>query len=182
MKIGPYVNRLSIANKFARLLWLIVYTFLFRPFAGPLFNRWRIFLLRVFGTQIGEGCIIYSSVQVWAPWNLSVGDYVIIGPQAICYNPDKIVIEDKVVISQYAHLCSASHDYTKIDFPLITAPIHIRRFAWVATDAFVGMGVTIEEGCVVGARSSVFRDTPEWCVVAGNPARKIKERPAFPLD
>jgi putative colanic acid biosynthesis acetyltransferase WcaF len=182
MKIGPYVNRLSLSNKLARLLWLIAYTCLFRPFSGPLFNRWRIFLLRRFGTKVGKGSIIYSSVQIWAPWNLMVGDYVIIGPRSICYNPAPIVIGDKVVISQYAHLCSASHDYTHPDFPLVTAPIHIHRFAWVATDTFIGMGVTVGEGCVVGARSSVFKDTPEWSVVAGNPARKIKDRPVFSVE
>jgi putative colanic acid biosynthesis acetyltransferase WcaF len=46
----------------------------------------------------------------------------------------------------------------------------------VATDAFVGMGVTIGEGAVVGARAAVFKDVEPWMVVGGNPAKPIKKR------
>ena len=42
--------------------------------------------------------------------------------------------------------------------------------------AFVGMGVTVGRGAVVGARSAVFRDVAPWTVVGGNPARFIKQR------
>jgi putative colanic acid biosynthesis acetyltransferase WcaF len=174
MKLKPYQNRLSFVNRLGRFLWLVVYTLFFRTFGGPWFNGWRIFLLRLFGAEIGKGCVVRCSARIWAPWNLSMGTYAGIGPHVICYNPEKITLEEKVTISQYAHLCAASHDYTRDDFPLITAPIHIRRFAWVAADAFVGMGVTIEEGAVVGARACVFKDVPAWTVVAGNPAQVVK--------
>jgi len=59
--------------------------------------------------------------------------------------------------------------------PVITAPIRIERRAWVAADTFVGPGVTIGEGAVVGARASVFRDVDPWTVVGGNPARILKK-------
>jgi len=59
--------------------------------------------------------------------------------------------------------------------PVITAPIRIGRRAWVAADVFVGPGVTIGEGAVVGARASVFRNVDSWTVVGGNPARIIKK-------
>lgn len=49
-------------------------------------------------------------------------------------------------------------------------------FSWVAADAFVGMGVTIGEGAVVGARAAVFKDVEPWTVVGGNPAKFIKKR------
>jgi len=48
--------------------------------------------------------------------------------------------------------------------------------SWVAADAFVGMGVTIGEGAVVGARACVFKDVEAWSVVGGNPAKFIKRR------
>jgi len=60
--------------------------------------------------------------------------------------------------------------------PLITAPIIIGEGAWVAADVFVGPGVTIGEGAVVGARSTLVKNVEPWSVVAGNPVRKIKNR------
>jgi putative colanic acid biosynthesis acetyltransferase WcaF len=59
---------------------------------------------------------------------------------------------------------------------LITAPIIIEAGAWVAADVFIGPGVRIGEGAVVGARSTVFRNVGDWLVVAGNPAKVIGKR------
>jgi len=60
--------------------------------------------------------------------------------------------------------------------PLVTAPIVINDGAWVCADAFIGPGVTIGEGAVVGARAVVMKDVDPWTVVAGNPAQFIKKR------
>ena len=82
----------------------------------------------------------------------------------------------KVVISQGAYLCTASHDISNPKNPLITSPIQVESFAWVAADAFVGMGVTVGQGAVVGARAAVFKNVEPWTVVGGNPAKFIKKR------
>ena len=176
MEVSAYKNNLSIKNRALRLLWNIIYYLLFRPLVGPLFYKWRVFLLRTFGAKIGSHCKIRSSVKIWAPWNLVLGDYVALGPNCNIYSVDKITIGTKVAISQGAYLCTASHDICKRGNPLITAPINIDSFAWVAADAFVGMGVTIGQGAVVGARACVFKDVAPWTVVGGNPAKFIKER------
>ena len=133
-------------------------------------------MLRCWGAQIGKGSKVSASAKIWAPWNLTIGDYTAVGANANCYNPDKILIGNKAVISQGAYLCTASHDITDEDNPLITAPITIESFAWVAADAFVGMGVTIGQGAVVGARAAVFKDVAPWTVVGGNPAKFLKNR------
>jgi putative colanic acid biosynthesis acetyltransferase WcaF len=54
--------------------------------------------------------------------------------------------------------------------PLVAAPIVIEAEAWVAADVFVGPGVRIGEGAIVGARSTVVQDVAPWSVVAGAPA------------
>ncbi|MGJ8761390.1 MAG: putative colanic acid biosynthesis acetyltransferase [Polaribacter sp.] len=176
MKYEKYQNKLSVKNKLARLLWFFVWNLLFRPFSMPFFKKWRIFLLKIFGARIGKGCKVMASVKIWAPWNLEMGDYVAIGFDSFCYNPAKIIIGNRVSISQRTHLCSASHDITKKENPLIVATIVIKDRSWVAADAFVGMGVTIGKGAVVGARSAVFKDVDAWTVVGGNPAKFIKKR------
>jgi putative colanic acid biosynthesis acetyltransferase WcaF len=60
--------------------------------------------------------------------------------------------------------------------PLCFKAITIEPFAWVAANAFIGPGVTVHEGGVVGACSVVMRDTPAWTVVVGNPAKAVKKR------
>ncbi len=174
-----YQSHLTTKNKLGRLLWNIIHLFLFRPFTLPVFNPWRLIMLRTFGAQIGSGCKIHASVKIWAPWNLDVGQRTAIGPYVECYNPGKIIIGNKVTISQRAHLCAASHDYLKKENPLITEPIVIKDHSWVAADSFVAMGVTIGEGAVVGARAVVTKNVAPWTVVAGNPAKLIKRRPTL---
>lgn len=176
MEVKPYKNHLSLKNKILRVVWGFVYLVLFRYTPNILFWEWRVFLLRLFGAKIGKHCKIRSSAIIWAPWNLETRDYVAIGPKAQIYNVDKIMLYTKACISQGAYLCTASHDITNKENPLKTAPIMIHSFAWVAADAFVGMGVTIGEGAVVGARAAVFKDVEPWTVVGGNPAKFIKRR------
>lgn len=83
---------------------------------------------------------------------------------------------NNVVISQRSYICTGSHDYTKIDFPIFAKKIVIEDEAWLATDVFVAPGVRIGRGTVVGARSSVFKDLPPGKVCIGNPAKPIKDR------
>jgi putative colanic acid biosynthesis acetyltransferase WcaF len=87
-----------------------------------------------------------------------------------------IVIGERVVVSQGVHLCTGSHDYTSATFPLFARPITIGSDAWICTEAFVGPGVQIGEGAVIGARSVVMRSQPDWMVCSGNPAHPLKPR------
>ena len=93
-----------------------------------------------------------------------------------CYCVDKIKLGKDVVVSQYSFLCTASHDYKDSSFPLVTAPISIEKNAWIAADVFLGPGVTVGEGAVVGARSTVFNNVDRNTVIAGSPPRLIGER------
>jgi putative colanic acid biosynthesis acetyltransferase WcaF len=99
-----------------------------------------------------------------------------LGNHVDCYSVAHVALGDHAVISQYTYLCCASHDYNDPDFPLLAAPITIGPMAWVAADAFIGPGVTVGDGAVVGARSVVLKDVPCWAVVAGNPGKIIKYR------
>lgn len=108
-----------------------------------------------------------------------MGDHSCLASHVDCYCVDKVRIGPRSTVSQYGFLCSASHDYQEPSMPLITAPITIGSHAWIAADVFVGPGVTIGDEAVVGARSSVFRNVEPGTVVAGNPAKVIKNRGAL---
>lgn len=168
-------SSLSLRNRVGRALWGITWLLLFRP-SPRLLHGWRRFLLRAFGASVGRRVRVYPSARIWAPWRLELGDFSCIGPDVDCYCVAPIQIKAHAVVSQYSHLCSASHDYEQPDFPLITRPIVIGEGAWIAAEVFVGMGVTVGDGAVVGARASVFKDVEAWTVVGGNPARFLKKR------
>ncbi len=140
-------------------------------------HGWRRFLLRIFGAKIGARVRVYPSVRIWAPRNLLIGDSVTVGPKATLYSVDLIELHDNVIVSQGAHLCSATHDICAKDFALLCGPIIVHENAWVASEAFVCPGIKIGQSAVVGARSIVTKNVAAYSVVAGNPAKVIGQRP-----
>ncbi|MCW3094223.1 MAG: acetyltransferase [Ferruginibacter sp.] len=165
----------SLKNRVGRVIWSIASVLLFRVSPKPL-HSWRSFLLRCFGAKIGKAVHVYPGARIWAPWNLELADGAAVATGAILYTQGKITIGKKAVISQGAHLCAGTHDYNLPGFPLYTRPIIVGDQAWIAAEAFIHPGVTIGEGCVIGARSVVTRDMPSWMVCAGHPCKPIKER------
>ena len=87
-----------------------------------------------------------------------------------------MTLGDRVTVSQYAHLCAGTHDHTRRAMPLVPKPIVLGDDVWIAADVFVGPGVRVRTGTVVGARSSVFGDLPAWKVCVGTPARPVADR------
>lgn len=156
-------------------LWWLTQSCLFST--SPQFMyKWRVFLLRLFGAKIGNNVIIRPSVRTTYPWKLTIGDNSWIGDHVDLYTLGEITIGKNSVISQRSYLCTGSHDFTKIDFPIYSKPIVIHDCVWLATDVFVAPGVTIHNNAVVGARSSVFSDLNEGYVYIGSPAKPIKPR------
>jgi putative colanic acid biosynthesis acetyltransferase WcaF len=176
MRTDPaqFKNPHTARSKVARLAWSVVWALLFRP--TPWFmGAYRSWLLRRFGARLGFARF-HSSCRVWAPWLLEAGDHVYVDERVNLYNAFGIRLGDRVILSQGAFLCSATHDYTHGDYPLTGAAIIVESDSWVAAEAFIGPGVTISQGTIVGARAVVVRSTEPWTVVGGNPAKMIKKR------
>jgi len=165
----------GIANKLLRLLWGLVWVTLFRS-SPPFLEGWRRFLLRLFGADLGRGVRVMASARIWAPWNLTMGEYASLSYGVDCYCVAPISIGRHATVSQYAHLCAASHDVENPHMDLIAEPIVIGEGVWVCAGAFIGMGVRLGEGSVAAARSVVRVDVPAWSIVAGNPAKYVKPR------
>lgn len=176
VRLSEYDHSFSFKNKLGRLLWNIVYLLLFRFLRLNSLSVFRNYILRCFGAKVARTANIYASAKIWAPWNLTIGEYSTLGPEVDCYNQGKVCIGDNTVISQKAYICASSHDISDPKNNLILKPIYIGSQVWVAADAFIGPGVEIEDGAVIGARSAVFRKVESWDVVGGNPSKFIKKR------
>jgi galactoside O-acetyltransferase len=143
--------------------------------------------------RIGDGCII-SGVLITERENsiIDIGNNVFIGGQTIVDCVESVLIEEDVLIS-YGCLIADSdnhslhynirkkdlidwrngggHDWTTT----VTRPIYIEKGAWIGARAIVLKGVTIGKCAIVGAGSVVRNDVPPYTIVAGNPARVIRE-------
>lgn len=171
----PEASPWTFKQKVFRALWMLVG----KPMFRLSFHNWygvRRGLLRAFGARIGKDVRIRPSVNVEIPWNVDLRDGAIIGDYAILYSLGKITIGERTIISQYAHLCAGTHDHTDRRFPLIRDPIEIGPDAWIGADAYVGPRVRIGRLCVLGARSSAYKDLDPETVYVGNPSRPLKKR------
>jgi putative colanic acid biosynthesis acetyltransferase WcaF len=165
----------SFWNKMARTLWGTVWALFFRP-SPRIFHAWRRFLLKLFGAKLGKNVHLYPTCRITMPWALEMGDYSCFGDGVICYNIGGVKIGANTTVSQYTHLCSSSHDYTRSNMPQTFGRIVVEDQVWVCADCFIGPGVTVGQGAVVGSMAAVFKDVEAWSVVGGNPAKFIKRR------
>lgn len=168
----------SRRDKVRRLIWSIVEATLFR-YSFHTWSGWRSFLLRSFGAKIGRMCTIRRTARVYYPWLLEMGDMSCLGDNVTVYNLGKISLGVRATISQEAYLCAGTHDFRFLAMPLVTKEIQVGADAWICARAFVGPGVTIGEGAIVGAASVVVKSVEAWTINAGNPAKfiKMRERP-----
>jgi putative colanic acid biosynthesis acetyltransferase WcaF len=155
--------------------WWIAQALLFKP--SPQFAYgFRAWLLRRFGANVGRNTVIRPTVTITYPWKVSIGDYAWIGDHAVLYSLGEIRVGEHAVVSQGCYLCAGDHDATLENFPIRARDIRVADQAWVASDVFVGPGVTIGRGAIVGARSSVFADMPEGMVCFGHPCQPVRRR------
>lgn len=166
----PYTRK----EYLGRLLWALA-TPLFRLSPRPLYG-WRRVLLRSFGASVGREVRIHPNARIIIPWNLSIGDQSSLGDHALVYNLGPVTIGARSTVSHLAHLCAGSHDYLDPALPLLRLPIDIGADVWVCAQSFVGPGLRLGDGCVVGAGAVVTRSVEPWTVVAGNPAVAVKQR------
>jgi len=165
----------SLGQRAFRALWNATWLLL-ASWTPPPLHPWRRSLLKLFGAKVGSTSAIYGSARIWHPANFEIGEWACVGPRVIVYSMARITLGDYALISQGAHICAGTHDIEDPDFQLETRPINIGARAWIAADAFVGPGVTVGEGAVLGARGCAFRDLDPWTVYVGNPALAIKLR------
>lgn len=173
-----HVSPFSTREKLGRLAWSVVQATAFRC-SFTTWYRYRVFILRLFGAKVHITAHIRRTARFECPWNVSIGANTAVGDHAILYALGPIIIGRRVSVSQYSHLCAGTHDFTKADLPLIRPPIRLEDDAWLGADTFVGPGVVMHQGALLGARGAAFKDLEAWHVYGGNPARLLRRREAM---
>lgn len=119
---------------------------------------------------------------------ISIGDNVVIRPNSMFFaaNVDEeeignIIIEENALIGSGVHIYTANHQFLDNSKDIIfqghslAKNTIIRKGAWIGANAIILPGVEIGENSVVGAGSIVTKNVNSRTVVAGNPAKIIKE-------
>jgi putative colanic acid biosynthesis acetyltransferase WcaF len=166
----------SLQDRLRRALWNLCWALLYRTSPRPC-HAWRSLLLRIFGARLGPACHFYPRSRVWAPWNLACADRVTVADDAELYNPAPFRLGSHCIVSQGAYLCGATHDYNRLEFPLVALPIDVGAYAWICARSMVHPGVQVGTAAVLGLGSIATRNLEPFGVYAGAPAVRVKERP-----
>ena len=140
--------------------------------------------LRNPNVHVGKNVTIYPGVMFWGDGKIVIGDNVDIGKDTIIYSSK----EGGIIIGNYSHIAGQcyiidmDHGIEKglrIDEQQNTVKkVQIGTDCWIGADATILKGSIIEDGAVIAAKALVKGTVASNSIVAGIPARKIKERTA----
>ena len=153
------------------------------------FSHWRLFLnskmtklCKSKFSYFGEGADFRPHAYAMHCKNISIGKNVIVRPGSVIEADEfaKVVFEDDVMLGPNVYFYVNDHKFERRDIPLIeqgylpSEDIIVKNGAWIGANSTILCGVTIGVNAVVGAGSVVTKNVPDFTIVAGIPAKKIK--------
>lgn len=133
------------------------------------------------GCKINYVCQGFNSIEIGNPQNFKIDKTSHLKSDTF------IECQGGVEIGAFFHtgrgltIFSSNHDYNSKDFipygrESICKKVTIKDFVWCGANVTILPGVTIGEGCIIGAGSVVTQNIPDYAIAAGNPAKVIKYR------
>lgn len=139
--------------------------------------------LLVFGhggrIRLGDWCFVGENSRIWSGAAIDIGDRVLISHDVNIFDNDTHPFDAGARHRQFVAIKTLGQPS---DIDLADRPVSIGADAWIGAKAIILKGVTIGRGAVVAAGSVVTRDVPEYAIVAGNPARVLRQIAAPPSD
>lgn len=164
MNLAEYSNDWNVHGRtpIARAVWLVLEAMLLSSWLPG--SKWRVFLLRLFGAEVGQGVVVKPRTRCKLPWRLAIGDHTWIGEGTWIDNIADVKIGSNVCISQGVYLCTGNHNWSKPTFDLELGSIVIADKVWVGAFVKVAPGTSIEEGAVVTMGSVVRGNISAWTI------------------
>ena len=112
------------------------------------------------GLEIGDNSGVGINCEIYGP--VKIGNNVMMGPEVVIY--------------------TSGHKHDRVDVPMIeqgseeSRAVTIGNDVWIGRRAIIMPGVTIGNGCIIGAGAVVTKDVPDYSIAGGVPARVIKSR------
>ena len=162
------------------------YTLAMLPYRAALFPQLRAPWLRLLGATIGRRAIVHD-VRFFNLYRrglagLRVGDDCFLGDECLLDLAEAVVLEDQVTLAErvvvLTHTNVGYRDHPlQAAFPASAAPVTIRRGSFLGASVTILPGLTIGPEAFVAAGSVVTADVPARTLVAGVPARPLREIP-----
>lgn len=139
-------------------------------------HRVRNAFYRRCGMTLPRTSSIHWRAEFYAPERIRIGEYCTIGDTVFLDGRSELTIGDNVNIGSHVTIYTRQHAVDSTDFAEVGAPVVIEDYSWISSHSIILPGVTIGEGAVVAAGAVVARSVAAYTVVAGNPARPVRER------
>jgi len=136
------------------------------------------------GITIGQNVIVgRNTILSCKGGSITLDDYANISSNCTLLSETRISVGKYTFLAGHCYLVAGgNHSFDRIDIPIMFQPsqtkggIEIGEDCWLGASVTVLDGISLGRGCVIGAGSVVIESMPEYAVVVGNPARKIKDR------
>jgi maltose O-acetyltransferase len=180
--VGTKIWRLLHAEFEGLHLRLLIARMLLAPMPIHVGGRLRGVILRLVGFQIGRGTIFAGTPIITLAGNkyknLLIGEGCWFNFDCVFDLGAQIRIGSKAYMGHGVLVLTRSHEVgtsRQRALALVAKPVNIGNGVWLGSRSTILPGVTIGEGAIVAAGSVVNRDVPPNTLVAGVPARVVKE-------
>ena len=135
----------------------------------------RKLMSELIGQELDEGFGLFPPFYTDCGRNIHIEKNVFINSGCKFQDQGGVYIGENSLIGHNVILATLNHEmdpYHRAD--LHPKPIHIGKRVWIGSGSILLPGITIGDNSVVGAGSVVTKDVPPNVIVAGNPAKFIK--------
>lgn len=183
-KVKKFKNLINIISKFFSIFPYKLRVKLFEHYRNTKGLKGlgiRYALLKTLAKSCGNNVSIHPNVFIFSPDNLELGNNISIHPMCYIEAAGGIHIGDDVSIAHASTILSVNHKYEDLNMPIKDQGLEfcntiICNNVWIGARTVVLAGITIGSGAIIAAGAVVSKNVKENNIVAGVPARIIKER------
>ena len=125
--------------------------------------------------EIGNWCYVGDLTRIWSGEKITIGNHVLLSHNVFITDTSSHEIEHEIRAERFKDLITNGYPETKSTIQ--TKPVVIEDYVWINPNSIILPGVTIGKGAIIAAGSVVTKDVAAFTMVAGNPARFIKDLP-----